>query len=176
MRRKNKGVNITFSLSPVRCWPLLAPSRRQSLSPPSGHANRAPRIPPGADPCWRRPADNPLSHRRATPTGRPESRPAPAHVGAAPPATPYPTVGPRQQGTPNPARRPPMLAPPRRQSLSPPSGHANRAPRIPLAASPCWRRPASNPLSHRRATPTGRALPPKGPFFPAGLPLFPVGP
>ena len=102
----------------------------------------------------------------------PLSRPAPAHVGAAPPITPYPIVGPRQQGAPNPARRPPMLAPPRRQSLSPPSGHANRAPRIPLGAGPCWRRPAGKNLSHRRATPTGRALLPKGPLFPAGLPLF----
>ena len=88
MRRKNKGVNITFSLYPARRLPMLAPSRRQPLIPPSGHANRAPRIPLGACPCWRRPTDNPLSHRRATPTGRPESRPAPAHVGAAPPAKP----------------------------------------------------------------------------------------
>ena len=106
----------------------------------------------------------------------PLPHPAPAHVGAAPPAKPYPTVGPRQQGAPNPTRRRPMLAPPRRQSLNPPSGHANRAPRIPLAAGPCWRRPADNPLSHRRTTPTGRALLPKVPLFPAGLHLFPVGP
>ena len=176
MRRKNKGVNITFSLYPARRRPMLAPSRRQSLNPPSGHANRAPRIPPGADPCWRRPAGKALSHRRATPTGRPESRPAPAHVGAAPPAKPDPTVGPRLQGAPNPARRRPMLAPPRRQPLIPPSGHANRAPRIPLGASPCWRRPAEKALIHRRATPTGRALLPKVPLFPAGLHLFPVGP
>ena len=132
MRRKNKGVNITFSLY--------------------------------------------LARRRP-------------HVGAAPPAKPYPTVGPRQQGAPNPTRRRPMLAPPRRQSLNPPSGHANRAPRIPLAAGPCWRRPADNPLSHRRARqqgvlfprraplPGGPApLPPKVPLFPAGLHLFPVGP
>ena len=106
----------------------------------------------------------------------PLPRPAPAHVGAAPPATPYPTAGPRQQGTPNPARRRPMLAPPRRQSLDPPLGHANREPRIPLGAGPCWRRPAGKALSHRRATPTGRALLPKVPLFPAGLHLFPVGP
>ena len=156
MRRKNKGVNITFSLYPARRRPMLAPPRWQPLIPPSGHANRAPQISPGAGPCWRRPAGNPLSHRRATPTGRPESRSPPPHVGAAPSAKPYPTVGPRQQDAPNPARRLPMLAPPRRQSLNPPSGHANRAPRIPLAACPCWRRPAGNPLSHRRATPTGR--------------------
>ena len=187
MRRKNKGVNITFSLYPARRRPMLAPSRRQPLIPPSGHANRAPRIPPGAGPCWRRPVGKALIHRRATPTGRLESRSAPAHVGAAPPTKPYPTVGPRQQGAPNPTRRQPMLAPPRRQSLDPPSGHANRAPRIPLVAGPCWRRPADKALSHRRATPTGRALLPKdpssrracpvpeGPLFPAGLPLFPVG-
>ena len=98
MRRKNKGVNITFSLYPARRRPMLAPPRRQHLIPPPGHANRAPRIPPAAGPCWRRPADNPLSHRWATPTGRPEFRPAPAHVGATPPTTPYPTAGPRQQG------------------------------------------------------------------------------
>ena len=156
MRRKNKGVNITFSLYLARRRPMLAPPRRQSLDPPSGHANRAPRIPPGADPCWRRPAGKALSHRRGTPTGLPESHPAPAHVGAAPPTTPYPTVGPRQQGASNPARRRPMLAPPRRQPLIPPSGHANRAPRIPPGAGPCWRRPAGKALVHRRATPTGR--------------------
>ena len=71
MRRKNKGVNITFSLYPARRRPLLAPPCRQSLNPPSGHANRAPRILPGAGPCWRRPAGKALIHRRATPTGRP---------------------------------------------------------------------------------------------------------
>ena len=160
MRRKNKGVNITFSLYPTRRRPMLAPPRRQSLIPPSGHANRAPpnltrrrpmlapprrqslnppsdhanrapQIPPGAGPCWRRPAGNPLSHRRTTPTGRPESRPAPAHVGAAPPAKPYPIVGPRQQG---------VL------------------------------------FSRRTPLPGGPARSPKGPLFPAGLPLFPVGP
>ena len=156
MRRKNKGVNITFSLYPARRLPMLAPPRRQNLIPPSGHANRAPRIPPGACPCWRYPVGKALIHRRVTPTGRLESRSPQAHVGATPPTTPCPTVGPRQQDAPNPARRRPMLAPPRRQSLNPPSGHANRAPRIPLGACPCWRRPADNPLSHRRATPTGR--------------------
>ena len=146
MRRKNKGVNITFSLYLARRRPMLAPPRRQSLDPPPGHANREPRIPLGAGPCWRRPAGKALIHRRATPTGRPESHPAPAHVGAAPPATPYPTVGPRQQGAPNPARRRPMLAPPRRQSLNPPSDHANRAcsspegPPLPGGPSPLPRR------------------------------------
>ena len=156
MRRKNKGVNITFFLSPARRRPMLAPPRRQPLNPPPGHANRAPGIPPGADPCWRRPAGKALVHRRVTPTGRPESHPALTHVGAAPSATPYPTVGSRQQGAWNPARRRPLLAPSRRQSLSPPSGHANRAPRIPPGAGPCWCRPAGEALSHRRTTPTGR--------------------
>ena len=88
MRRKNKGVNITFSLYPARRLPMLAPPRRQPLIPPPGHANREPRIPLAAGPCWRRPADKALIHRRATPTGNPESRSAPAHVGAAPPAKP----------------------------------------------------------------------------------------
>ena len=146
MRRKNKGVNITFSLYPARRLPMLAPPRRQPLIPPSGPANRAPRIPPGVSSCWRRPAGKDLSHRRATPTGRPESRSPPTPVGAAPPATPYPTVGPRQQGALNPARRRPMLAPPRRQSLDPPPGHANRAcsspegPPLPGGPSPLPRR------------------------------------
>lgn len=54
MRRKNKDVNITFSLYPARCLPMLAPPRRQSLNPPLGHANRAPQIPLDADSCWRR--------------------------------------------------------------------------------------------------------------------------
>ena len=88
MRRKNKGVNITFSLYPARRLPMLAPPRRQPLIPPSGHANRAPRIPLAAGPCWRRPAGKALVHRRATPTGRPESHPALAPVGAVPSAKP----------------------------------------------------------------------------------------
>ena len=50
---------------------LLALSRRQTLISPSGHANRAPKIPPGGRPCWRCPAGKRLYHRRATPTGRP---------------------------------------------------------------------------------------------------------
>ena len=135
---------------------MLAPPRRQSLIPPPGHANRPAQIPPAGRPCWRPSAGKALSHRRATPTGRPESRPAAAHVGAAPPAKPYPTAGPRQQAGPNPACRPSMLAPPRRQNLIPPSGHANRPPRILTAGRPCWRRPAGKALSHRRATPTVR--------------------
>ena len=53
---------------------MLAPCRRQSLSPPPGHANRPSRIPPGGRPSWRRPGGKALIHRRATPTGRPEFR------------------------------------------------------------------------------------------------------
>ena len=109
---------------------LLAPPRRQSHIPPSGHANRAPKIPTGGRPCWRRPSGKAIYHRRATPTGRPKSHPAADHVGAATPAKPYITVGPRQQGAPNLACRPIMLAPLCRQSHIFPSGHANRAPRL----------------------------------------------
>ena len=116
--------------NPARRPTMLAPPRRQSHISPSGHANRAPRIPPAGRPCWRRPAGKAIYHRRATPTGRPKSRPAADHVGAAPPAKPYITVGSRQQGALNPARRPTMLAPPRRQSHISPSGPANRAPRL----------------------------------------------
>ena len=116
--------------NPARRPTMLAPPRRQSHISPSGHANRAPRIPPAGRPCWRRPSGKALIYRRATPTGRPKSRPAADHVGAVPPANAYITVGPRQQGAPNPARRSTMLAPPLRQSLDPPSGHANRAPRL----------------------------------------------
>ena len=119
-------------------------------------ANRAPRIPSACRPCWRRPAGKTLSHRLVTPTGRPKSREPAAHVGAAPPAKPYLTSWPRQQGAPNPVCLSPMLAPPRRQNLIPPPGHANRAPRIPSACRPCWRRPAGKTLSHRLATPTGQ--------------------
>ena len=50
---------------------MLAPSRRQSHISLSGPANRAPQIPPGGRPCWRRPSGKALIHRRATPTGRP---------------------------------------------------------------------------------------------------------
>ena len=135
---------------------MLALPRRQNLIPPPGHANRSAQIPPAGHPCWRCPAGKTLSHRRATPTGRPKSRLPATHVGAAPPAKPYPTAGPRQQAGPNPACRPPMLAPPRRQSLIPPPGHANRPARIPPTGRPCWRRPAGKALCHRRATPTGR--------------------
>ena len=109
---------------------MLAPPRRQSHIPPSGHANRAPQNPPAGRPCWRRPAGKAIYHRRATPTGRHNFRPAADHVGATLPARPYITVGSRQQGALNPARRPTLLAPPRRQGLISPSGHANRAPRL----------------------------------------------
>ena len=92
------------------CRPsMLAPPRRQNLIPSPGHANSPARIPPAGRPCWRCPDGKTLSHRRATPTGRPESRLQAVHVGAAPPAKPYPIAGPRQQSGPNPARRPPML-------------------------------------------------------------------
>ena len=121
-----------------------------------GRANRPAQILPGGRPCWRLPAVKTLSHRRATPTGRPKSRPAAAHVGASPPAKPYPTAGPRQQAAPDPACRLSMLAPLRRQRLIPPPGHANRPAQIPPAGRPCWRLDAGNALSHRRATPTGR--------------------
>ena len=77
-------------------------------------------------------------------------------VGAVPPANAYITVGPRQQGAPNPARRPTMLALSRRQTLISPSGHSNRAPKIPPGGRPCWRRPSGKALIYRRATPTGR--------------------
>lgn len=113
-------------------------------------------IPPAGHPCWRCPAGKALCHRRATPTVRPESRPAAVHVGAPPPAKPYPTAGPYQQAGPNPACRPFMLAPPRRQNPIPPPGHANSPTQIPPGSRPCWRCPAGKALSHRLATPTGR--------------------
>ena len=135
---------------------MLAPPRRQNLISPPSHANRLARIPPGGRPCWRRPAGKSLSHHRATPTVRPESRPAADHVGAALPAKPYPTARPRQQSGPNPARRLTMLALPRRQNLIPPPGHANRPARISPGGRLCWRPSAGKALCHRRATPTGR--------------------
>ena len=125
--------------NPARRPSMLAPPRRQNLIPPPGHANRPARIPPAGRPCWRRPAGKALSHRRVTPTVRPESRLPAAHVGAPPPAKPYPTVGPRQQAGPNPAQRPSMLAPLRRQNLIPPPGRANRLAQIQPTGRPCWR-------------------------------------
>ena len=150
------GLRQQVGPNPACRAPMLAPLRRQNLIPPSGHANSPAQIPHAGRPCWRLPAVKTLSHRRATPTGRPKSRMPGAHVGAPPPAKPYPTVGPRQQSGPNPACRPFMLAPPRRQSLMPPSGHANRPAQNSPAGRPCWRCPAGKTLSHRRATPTGR--------------------
>jgi len=135
------GSRQQASLNPARRPSMLALPRRQSLNPPPAHANRPPRILPGGRPCWRCPAGKAISHRRATPTGRPESCPAAVHVGAAPPSKPYPTAGPRQQAAPNPVARPSMLALPRLQSLNPPPGHANRPPLIPSGGRPCWRRP-----------------------------------
>ena len=186
------------SPNPARRPPMLAPLRRQNLNPPPGHANRPAQILSAGRPCWRLAAGKALSHRLATPTGRPKSRlpavyvgaaslakpyatvgprqqagkslshrlttptgrpesrlPA-AHVGTSPPAKPYPTARPRQQAGPNPARQPSMLAPLRRQSLIPPSGHANSPPRIPPGRRPCWRPSAGKAISHHRTTPTGR--------------------
>ena len=137
-------------LLPAPSKALLLRSGEQNL-----HRNSAP-VRATGDSCWRCPAGKRLYHRRATPTGRPKSRPAADHVGAVPPANAYITVGPRQQGAPNPARRPTMLALSRRQTLISPSGHANRAPRIPPGGRPCWRRPSGKALIYRRVTPTGR--------------------
>ena len=142
--------------NPARRAPMLALPRRQNLIPPPGHANRPARIPPGGRPCWRPSAGKTLSHRLATPTVRPKSRPAADHVGAVLPSNPYPTVGPRQQSAPNLAWRPSMLALPRRQSLNPPLDHANRPAQIPSGGRPCWRRPTGKALCHRRGTPTVR--------------------
>ena len=64
--------------------PMLAPPRRQKPITPPGHANRSAQNSPADRPCWRRPASKTLSHRLATPTGRPESCPSAAHVAAAP--------------------------------------------------------------------------------------------
>ena len=83
--------------NPARRLTMLALPRRQNLIPPPGHANRPARISPGGRLCWRPSAGKALCHRRATPTGRPKSRLAAAHVGASPPAKPYPTAEPRQQ-------------------------------------------------------------------------------
>ena len=162
------------------CRPsMLAPRRRQNLMPPSGHANRPPRILPAGCPCWHCPAGKTLRHRLTTPTVRPKTRLPADHVGAPPPAKPYPTAGPRQQSGPNPARQPPMLAPLRRQNLIPPPDHANRPAQILPGGRPCWRPSAGKTLSHRRATPTGRrkscpaaahvgAAPPAKPYLSVG--------
>ena len=97
----------------LTCRPsMLALPCRQNLIPPPGHTNRPAQIPAAGRSCWRRPAGKALSHRRATPTGRPKSRPAAAHVGAVPSAKPYVTAGPRQQAGPNLTRQPSMLPPP----------------------------------------------------------------
>ena len=130
------------------CRPsMLAPPRRQSLIPPPDHANRPARILPGGRPCWRRPAGKTLTHRLATPTGRPKSCLPAAHVGAVPPAKPYPTVGPRQQAGPNPACRPPMLALSRRQSLIPPPAkpYPTVGPRQQVGPNPACRPPMLPP-------------------------------
>lgn len=121
--------------------------------PLAGHANRAPRIPPGASPCWRRHAGKALILRRATPTKPGFCRPAGAHVGVVL-AKPLSSVEPRQQAPPFPALSEPMLASPSRQILNPSSGHANKILLFPPCRRPCWRRPAGKALIHRRATPT----------------------
>ena len=156
--------------NPARRPSMLAPPRRQNLIPPPGHANRPARIPPAGRPCWRLAAGKALSHRRATPTGRPESRPAAVHVGAAPSAKPYPTVGPRQQADPNPACRPPMLALSRRQSLIPPPAkpYPTAGPRQQAVPNPACRPSMLAPLRRQNLIPpSGNAnrpaqIPPAG--------------
>ena len=69
-------------LLPAPSKALLLRSGEQNL-----HRNSAP-VRATGDSCWRCPAGKRLYHRRATPTGRPESRPAADPVGAAPPAKP----------------------------------------------------------------------------------------
>ena len=134
--------------------PMLASPCWQSLNPSSSHANKARPFPRYRRPCWRRPPGKAFVFRRATPTGRPESRLAPAHVGVALPAKPLSSVGPRQQAPPFLALPAPMLASPCRQSLNPSSGHANKACPFPRCRSPCWRHPPGKALIHRRVTPT----------------------
>lgn len=127
-------------------WPLV------------GHANRAPRIPPGASPCWRRLAGKALILRRATPTKPGFCRPAGVHVGVALPAEPLSSVGPRKQALTFPDLPAPMLASPSRQSLNPPSSHANKVRPFPRCRRPCWSRPPGKAFVFRRATPTRPAL------------------
>ena len=146
------GFALSFVLSHVTETPSFL------RWPLAGHANRAPRIPPGASPCWRRLAGKALILRRATPTKPGFCRPAGAHVGVALLAKPLSSVGPRQQDPPFPTLPAPMLASPCRQSLNPPSGHANKARPFPRCRRPCWRRPARRALILRRATPTRPAL------------------
>ena len=95
-----------------------------------------------------------VGHCRATPTSSALSRAAGAHVGVALPAKPLSSVEPRQQAPPFADLPAPMLASPCRQSLNPPSGHANKARPLPRCRRPCWRRPAGKAFVFRRATPT----------------------
>ena len=144
-------------LLPAPCKALRLRSGEQNLhrdsAPPSASGDLfsgAICSPPPAKPCGFVPGSKIFTEipRRCVPPATP--------VGAVPPANAYITVGPRQQGAQNPARRPTMLALSRRQTLISPSGHANRAPRIPPGGRPCWRRPSGKALIYRRATPTGR--------------------
>ena len=74
--------------------------RPSMLAPPAGKALSHRRATPTGRPESRlpavhvgaAPAGKTLRHRLTTPTGRPESRPAAVHVGASPPATPYATA------------------------------------------------------------------------------------
>ena len=128
--RRRLSADHVGAAPPAKPYITVGPRQQGAPIPVRKPTMLAPKIPPGGRLCWRRPAGKALIYRRATPTGRPKSRPAANHVGTAPPAKPYLTVWPRQQGAQNPARRPTMLAPPLRQSLNLPPGHANRAPRL----------------------------------------------
>ena len=133
--------------------PHPAPAHVGAAPPTKPYPTVGPRQQGTPNPARRRPAGKALVHRRATPTGRPESRSSPAHVGAAPPATPYPTAGPRQQGVLF-SRRVPSS---RRASPSSPKG-----PLVP-AGQPLFT--AGLPLFSRRA-----------PSFRRACPSSPVGP
>ena len=146
---------LTFPDLPA---PMLASPSRQSLNPPSSHANKARPFPHCRRPCWRRPARRDLILRRATPTSPALCRPAGVHVGVALPAEPLSSVGPRKQALTFPDLPAPMLASPSRQSLNPPSSHANKVRPFPRCRRPCWSRPPGKAFVFRRATPTSPAL------------------
>ena len=92
------------------CHRWVTPTGRPKSRPAAVHVGAPPLAKPyatvgprqqaGPNPACRPPMLAPsavktLSHRRATPTGRPKSRLPAVHVGAPPLAKPYPTVGPR---------------------------------------------------------------------------------